>query len=262
MDLKLATEKYSPEISIHYDHEKLPPCDLAQEIINFIWFNSKSTINVDFELIQETKAKVYKFNFENETYYLKSYSSRKISKVLKNLFRQAEALRFFQTELKLIHANIPVAPPVLAITKKINFFLVDSIFVTCEVPGVDLHTFLNNNKDNIDLRTKIIKQMAYIWSNLVNHHFLHLDPWLGNFIVSAEKESIRIKLIDIDSVYAMPLIPKTILIVKNLERLHRKLWGVGSNNERNLFVNEFSKQCSAFHTFFWRNLFAHWPGSK
>lgn len=256
MDLKIATEKYSPEINIHY--EKLLPYDLAQEIINFIWFNSESTTNVDFELIQETKAKVYKFNFKNQTYYLKSYSSRKISKVLKNFLRPAEALRFFQTELKLIHANIPVAPPVLAITKKINFFLVDSIFVTREVPGVDLQTFLRNNKDNVDLRTKLIKQMAYIWSNLINHHFLHLDPWLGNFIVSAEKGGIRVKLIDIDSIYAMPLVPKTILIVKNLERLHRKLLGVGSNNERNLFINEFFKQCSVLHTFFWQSLFTHW----
>ncbi len=88
----------------------------------------------NFDLIKHDRCNVYKLKYNDCIYYLKSYMHRKLTKILKNFFRPVEAIRIFQKSMKLIEADIPVAEPVMGLTRR-SFFLVDSIFVSKEVPG-------------------------------------------------------------------------------------------------------------------------------
>ncbi|WP_333594249.1 lipopolysaccharide kinase InaA family protein [Anaerospora hongkongensis] len=243
MRTQLARKKYDSKINIYY--QDVLPYELAEEIIQSLWINTSQQINENYKLIQETKAKVYKLTFDNQVYYLKSYSPRSTSKILKNLFRPIEAIRCFQTDLKLNKANIPAAKPVLAITRKVNCFLVDSIFVTREVPGIDLFTYMTtSNLNNPELRKKIMKKLAIIWSDLINNNFLHIDPGLNNLIIKPEKKDIQLKLIDIDAIYSLPFIPKKLLIIKNLLRLKQRMnFFAATKAESNLFITHFLKRC-------------------
>lgn len=248
MNSKLLKKKYNSEIKIYYKDSV--PYSLAQEIINFKWTNQHlSSESSPFELVQETKAKVYRFKFNDDVYYMKSYAFRSIPKIIKNLFRPVEAVRCFKTAISLSDAHFAVAEPVLALTRSKNIFFSESIFVTKEVPGVDLYTYLfsNDNINDLELRKKIIKKIALLWSNLINYNFVHLDPGLDNLIVSPAKEDIEIQLIDIDNMYSLPFLPKKLLLIKNLARLSSRFSAFAANElETNLFIQEFCKRCSTF----------------
>lgn len=243
MRTQLAKTEYDSKITIYY--QDTLPYELAEEIIQSLWINKSQQLNENFKLVQETKAKVYKLTFDNQVYYLKSYSPRNTSKILKNLFRPIEAIRCFQTDLKLNNANIPAAKPVLAITRKVNYFLVDSIFVTREVPGIDLFTYMTTyNFNNTEVRKKIMKSLAIIWSDLINNNFLHIDPGLNNLIIQPEKKEVQLKLIDIDAIYSLPFIPKKLIIIKNLLRLKQRMnFFAATKAESNLFITHFLKRC-------------------
>lgn len=248
MNSRLLMKNYNSEIKIYYKDSL--PYSLAQEIINFKWTNQHhSAESSRFELVQETKAKVYRFNFNNEVYYMKSYAFRSISKIIKNLFRPIEAVRCFKMAISLSNAHFAVAEPVLALTRSKNMFFSESIFVTKEVPGVDLYTYLfsNDNINDLELRKKIIKKIALLWSNLTNHNIVHLDPGLDNLIVSPTKEDIQIQLIDIDNMYSLPFLPKRLLLIKNLSRLSSRFGAFDANElETNVFIQEFCKRCYTF----------------
>ena len=59
-----------------------------------------------------------------------------------------------------------------------------------------------------------------LWSKLINNKFLHQDPGLNNFMIDI-KEDIEIKLIDIDNIYQLPVLPER-LILKNLAKLRSR----------------------------------------
>ncbi|WP_312336598.1 lipopolysaccharide kinase InaA family protein [Anaerospora hongkongensis] len=250
MNSTILKKKYDSNINVYY--QDILPSELAERIINYIWLNKQDPQNDEkFQLVQNTKADVFALQYDNETYYLKSYSFRTTSKIFKNFFRPVEAIRCFQTAVKLKKANIPAAEPILALTKNVNFLVVDSIFVTREVRGVDLHTYLlNNTPDNSQLREKIIKKLAIIWSELINHSFVHLDPGLNNLIVASGKTSIQLNLIDIDAIYSLPYLPKRLLLIKNLQRLKQRMKNFSATtNEFNLFITEFLNRCHVFREF-------------
>jgi len=196
----------------------------------------------NFKLVQDTKANVYKLEFDHCTYYVKSYKFRAIGKFLKNLFRPAEAVRYYKTALKLMQLDIEVAKPVLALTCRKALFLVDSILVLEEVSGADLSTYLNQVTTK-KAREIIIKKLAVIWSKLIHHKFLHLDPRLVNFIIYDKADEVHIKLIDIDSVMRLSLLPFKMILVKNLTRLNRRLLNEFTAFEIDLFFEEFIKNC-------------------
>lgn len=236
----LNEKKYNAKIKIYYKDNDLND-ELTQEILNYVWLNEDiQQSNDKFELIQDTKANVYKLKFNNRIYYVKSYRFRNLSKIVKNLFRPVEAVRYFETAMKLMHADIAIAKPVLALTFRKNLFLVDSIFVLEEAPGADLSTYLSKFATK-EARKEIVKKVALIWSKLVKNKFLHLDPRLVNFIVYDGLTDLHIDLIDLDSISVLPFLPFNILLRKNLIRLKNRLLKDFSTTEINLFFAEFIK---------------------
>lgn len=252
MGLKLKRKKYNSKIQIYYQDEV--NYGLAEELMDYVWSNKGLKQHKEnFELIKDDvkKGKVYRMKFDDQVYYVKCYAHRKLKKVIKNIFRPVEAVKCFKIGIKLLNADIAVAEPVLGLTCRRSLFLVDSIFVAKEVPGVDLHAYLERNKTyDKELRENIIREMALLWSKLVNHNFLHHDPWLGNFMFDPKQKIIQIKLIDIDNIYSLPFLPQNILI-KNLARLRSKqLYEFSKNNNKaltqdeiNIFLEEFIQRC-------------------
>lgn len=218
MRIELHKKKYNRRIKIYYK-ENLDSV-LAEEVINSIWFNKKGR-KIKIALIKADKGKVYKAEYNNQTYYIKSYANRSIKKNFKNIFRLPEGIRFFKLAEKLKKSDIPAPVPVLALTLRRNFIVVDSIFVMEEVAGVDLYTYLSKtDKCNRVIREKVIDEFAFLWSKLINNKFLHQDPGLNNFMIDI-KEDIEIKLIDIDNIYQLPVLPER-LILKNLAKLRSR----------------------------------------
>lgn len=248
MNTKIHSEQYNSAIKMYYQDDL--PYKLAEKLIECIWLNpAQLKKEEDFKLIQETKARVFRMRFDNQAYYLKCYSYRNSSKVIKNMLRPVDALKCFQVGMKLLHADIATAKPVLALTMRINAFLVDSIFVTPEVPGMDLYTYLSNHSGDPQLRTALIKKVAVIWSKLVNHNLLHLDPWLGNFMIYPIKNELQLELIDIDNIYSVPYLPQKLLVMKNLSKLRGKQSNsfAATPAEIDLFLEEFRLRCNTCH---------------
>lgn len=219
----LMRKKYTPDINLYYQDSL--PNELAEEIIRYIWLK-QPPLEGEFELIREIRSKVYRMTFRDEAYYLKIYNSHNMSKIVKNMFRPADAVRYFQISLKLIQANITIAQPILALTKGKLFHPSESIFVTREVPGANLYTYLmENDQNDLDIRKILISQLAHIWKNLSTHNLAHHDPHLFNFIVSTglHDQELQIKLIDVDNIYFRPLFPKKRLLVKNLQKFKWQL---------------------------------------
>lgn len=220
----LMKKQYTPDINLYY-HNNLPN-ELAEEIIRFVWLDEEP-VEGEFEFVRQIRAKVYRLTFRGEVYYLKIYTPQTMSKIIKNFFRPADAVRYFQTSLKLLNASITVAQPILALTRKKMFQATQSIFVTREVFGPNLRTYLMDEdiQHDFDCREKLISQLSHIWINLANHKLAHHDPHLLNFIVHADhkNQDFQINLIDIDNVYFKPFLPKKVLLEKNLQKLKWQL---------------------------------------
>jgi hypothetical protein len=250
MGLVLERKEYTPEISLYYQNDL--PCELAEAIIRFVWLDQElSKDSVKFELVRDLRSKVYKMRFQDETYYLKSYTPQNVGKIVKNFFRPADAVRYFQTSTKISRAGLIVAQPVLALTQKRGIYTAESIFVTREVPGVDLHTyFIQEALQDQELRTRMINQLVLIWRKLVNGNLVHQDPCLGNFIVLPEKKGkdFQLALIDVDNIYYRPLLPRKLIVLKNLKKLKQALMAMAIADitvpqpEIVLFWDEFMKQ--------------------
>jgi len=234
----LNQKKYSSAISIYYRGDL--DFKLAEAIIEYVWLNKGDRHN--FQLIKQDKAKVYKMNFNACDYYLKSYAHRSVTKILKNFFRPVEAVRIFKTGIKLINADIAIANPVMALTCKKNLFITDSIFVMEKVPGVELYTYLLKFAQySENFKINIIKKIALLWSRLVCHKFIHLDPGLRNLMIYPKEGDFQIKLIDIDNIYPMSYVPIKLILMKNLSRLRRiMLSDVSSTKIKALTSLEFS----------------------
>ena len=244
--MALNRQEYNSEISLYYQEEL--PYELAEAISRHVWLGLSSAAEAEnFELIRDIRSKVYRMKFQGEVYYLKSYTPRDTSKIIKNFFRPADAVRYFQVAAKLSAAGVPIAQPVLALTKKTGFRSADSIFVTREVPGKDLYAYLlQGAQDDPEQRKKMVNQFAFMWSRLINLNLVHQDPWLGNFIIhfGEEKNDFQIALIDVDNIYFIPLLPRKLFWLLNVKRLHYKLGRVNfavSQSEINVFLEQLNK---------------------
>lgn len=244
--MTLKSHKYNSEVRLYYqDHLSEV---LAEAIISHLWSARPPAAAITFELVKAERTKVFKMNFQNKCYYLKCYSPENTSKIIKNFFRPADAVRYFQLSYHLQQAGVPVAPPVLALTKKSGLRPADSILVTNEIPGTDLHSYLMQKSAGHDeqLRKEIVKQFAFMWSRLIRLKLVHQDCWLGNFIVdpAAKKEDIRVYLLDVDNIYPRPLLPRKILWFMNVNRLKYKLERVHfpvTQAEKDLFLRELDR---------------------
>lgn len=253
MGLALKRKDYTPEIKLYYHNDLL--YQLAEEIIQFVWLNQTlSEDSIKFELVRDLRSKVYKMTFRDETYYLKSYTPQTVSKIVKNIFRSADAVRYFQTSIRICQAGLVVAQPVLALTHQKSFHTVESIFVTREVSGMDLHTyFIQEALYDPELRKKTITQLILVWTKLVKKHLVHQDPCLGNFIVCSDNQEkdFQIALIDVDNIYYRPWLPQKLIELKNLRKLKQALLAMANADntvplpEIILFWDEFMKQYSS-----------------
>lgn len=120
-------------------------------------------------------------------------------------------MRVYNKAKKIKEYNIKSLSPVVAIILQKNYFLTDSIFVSKEIHGENLISYIRNNHLSKSSCNRITKQMAEIWAKLINNNFLHLDPNLNNFIISHNKSNFEISLIDVDPItkhIKMPLILK------------------------------------------------------
>ncbi|WP_284707916.1 lipopolysaccharide kinase InaA family protein [Sporomusa sphaeroides] len=185
--------------------------------------------------------------FQGDTYYLKCYRPQGMSKIMKNFFRPADAVRYFKIADKLGQAGISIAPPVLALTRRTSLRPADSIFVTREVPGTELYNYLlEGAQHDPEQRKQMVIQFAFMWSKLIRLNLVHLDPWLGNFMVNPGQKAgdIHIELIDVDNIYPRPLLPRKLLWLLNVKRLNYKLERVNfpvTQAETELFLAELDK---------------------
>ena len=96
----LTHQKYNSEICLYYQDQL--PQDLTVAIISHIWRDRPPLVGTTFELLKAERTKVYKMNFHNECYYLKCYTPQNMSKIIKNFFRPADAIRYFQRSIVCI----------------------------------------------------------------------------------------------------------------------------------------------------------------
>lgn len=244
-------KKYELEknIVIYYDNQD--NMGMSEKVIDFVWRNMDS--DDSFELVQEThKSKVFKLNSEANTFYIKYYTPLKIAKIIKNQFREVEALRHYNTAMALQTAGIPTVLPVMAIVRKKNRLYKESIFVMEEVKGDTLERYVQKNRPGNIFRQEIVKQLADIYAKLANSYLLHQDPSFYNFMIREKHtESIELVVIDVDNIYKLPVFPKR-AIVYNLVKLYtmfsydlhqQKLPGI-NREDINLFISRFIELCN------------------
>lgn len=235
----LHRQSYNDAITVY--SEEAIASDLVTTIINIGWpevvRESKGVHNVTF--IRDFKAKVYKLNCKSHVYYIKSYTFRNITKLIKNLFRPVESVRYLKIAIRLKNMGIPISNPVLALTYKRNAVLTDSIFVIDEVLGEDLGVYLGKSLTQ-EQRNDIIQQIAQIWAQLIDNKYLHLDPGAGNFIITEEEGRAIVNLIDIDGIMDISFFPYSWVLRKNLNRLRSRLFVDFSDAENQLLLDELS----------------------
>lgn len=244
-------KKYELEknIVIYYDNQD--NMGMSEKVIDFVWRNMDS--DDSFELVQEThKGKVFKLNSEANTFYIKYYTPLKIAKIIKNQFREVEALRHYNTAMALQTAGIPTVLPVMAIVRKKNRLYKESIFVMEEVKGDTLERYVQKNRPGNIFRQETVKQLADIYAKLANSYLLHQDPSFYNFVIREKyKDSLELVVIDVDNIYKLPFFPEK-AITFNLVKLYtmfsydlhqQKLPGI-NREDINLFISRFIELCN------------------
>lgn len=250
MGIELNHKKYDSNINIFYKDKFAH--GLAEEIIDYIW-NNKLSNQDSFELVKDdNKGRVFKLKHRNKWYYIKVYQHRKISKLLKNIFRSVESIRHFKTLNVLIKRKIPVITPVLALTNKRSFYLTDSIFVTEAFKGDNLYRFLLEKQYiTKEFRAALIKKIALLYAQLINGNILNQDPSLLNILINYNNEKITLSLVDIDNAYTYPYLPEKV-IFSNLAKFSARVLGdllrgdirSLSLRERVLFFKYFTEHCN------------------
>lgn len=231
---------HSLNISIYYKENKY--LDFANMIISFLLNENKKNIKASFSLVKDDKAKVYYVSYDNENFYIKFYDQIRNNKIIKNIFRGPESLRYFKTANTLIKKNLKAVNPVLAIIKKDNILSEKSILVTKELNGKSVLNYLKNIQEK-KKRTKVIYETAKLFAELINKGFIHQDPSPPNFWVLDNKRSIA--MIDIDDVYYYPYIPKFIIVHMLARAQDRAIYDFSNSNsflsrrERYLFIKTF-----------------------
>ncbi|MEJ6951184.1 lipopolysaccharide kinase InaA family protein [Natronospora cellulosivora (SeqCode)] len=245
------SRKIDDNIYAYFDNNNLE--EMTIKIIDFVW-KEKYENNKSFKLIQNTKkSRVYKFTYNSIEYYFKYYQPYKIKKIIKNQFRKVEALRHYNTASALLSVDVPTIKPCIAITNRINILYKESIFVMKEVKGVTVEEYLGNKKITYKQRREIIKQMALIYSKLVNNKYLHQDPTLFNFLIKEEGNSLKLTMIDVDNIYKVKYFPKNLIIYTIAKLYARILCDIYEYNleplnkkEVYLFLNTFLSNCNKY----------------
>ncbi|MGM0472452.1 MAG: lipopolysaccharide kinase InaA family protein [Bacillota bacterium] len=200
--MKLNKQRYNNKINIYY--YKQLPTQLCQEVIDYFRLKQSYPSLKLTKVSARSGIEVFRFNYKEESYYLKYYQHSRLSKKLQTMIRQPEGIRNFKTALKLLAAGIRTAQPVLALTKR-NGLTYDSIFITKAAPGIQLNDYLE--QQDVD-RKKLLLTLGQVGAKFVNHNFAHQDPTLDNFFIVSSHDQLKLSLIDLDDIYAMIYLPK------------------------------------------------------
>lgn len=213
---------------------------IAENIIKKVWFERKP----DFitELIKDKKkGGVFKFDFNGSTFYVKYYNHTEISKLLKNIFRKPDAMRYYLTAKKLKYIGLEAPVPIILGIRKRNLLIKDSFLVTEEVNGPPIKEYLWENQLTENERITIAENIGKMMARLLNNNLIHLDPKLSNINIDINNNFETI-LVDIDGIYQYPFSPRAIEY-QNIARLYAYSLNTKNINiwasEKRAFVKSF-----------------------
>ena len=213
---------------------------IAKNIIDKIWFNKTSEFKTDL-VKDKRKGGVFKFNFNDSTYYVKYYNHTETMKLLKNIFRKPDAMRYYMIAKQLQDIGLEAPVPIIVGIRKRNLLIEDSFLVTEKVPGPPIREYLWENQLTEDERVSIAKNIGEMMARLLNNNLIHLDPKLSNINIDINNNFSTI-LVDIDGIYKYPFLPKAIEY-QNIARLYA--YSLNTKNikiraiEKRVFVKSF-----------------------
>lgn len=231
--MKIKVRDYNSRIKIYYNDNDEIDHQVLKGIVGYFGASSTSKNLVKSEEGRD----VYRVVLNNKGFYLKRYAYKKLSKRVKNLFREAEAICALKTSLRLKEAGIAVVKPVLALTCQKDLFTTESIFATEEFKGITLEDYLTKYIEN----HKILKELAKFWAGFFGCKFVHGDSNLTGFMIEGRQNPI-ITLVDIDHIRKVPLLSWK-RILKNLAVLNARTYSYDkqmlSYEDRIFFFREF-----------------------
>jgi|GEM_PF-1662663 len=223
--------------------------EFCQKVLDFFFLNKASLHEEDFDFVRARNAKVYRVNYGTKECYLKVYAHKKISKkVQNNLQRRPEGIRNIKIALGLLDAGIMTAKPIFSATKR-NFFTYDSMFFMEKAEGIDLEDYVKMN--GLSGNRDVLKVLGGMWGKIIGNNFIHQDPTLGNMFIDCCTETVKITLIDIDDIYALPFSLPMKFALHSVARFFVVVYSCLFYNEKeplnredlNIFLTEFVNNC-------------------
>jgi hypothetical protein len=171
-------------------------------------------IESNLQLVKSFKGRnIYKASLESGNFYLKVYRYKSFSKILKNQFRPAEALRNLKTCVSVIASGIQLAEPVAAVIQSKMPFYKDSMYISREFPGVNFQEFLCQETFSNEEKQKVIEQIAILWAKLYQNNVLNTDPNLPGIVVNKKNNSFEAAIVDTDNLEILSKLTKKQILI-------------------------------------------------
>ncbi|MCG5539065.1 lipopolysaccharide kinase InaA family protein [Halorhodospira sp. 9622] len=171
-------------------------------------------------LIKDSKARVYRFDDDLTTYYVKVYSPRNLRDRIALWLRPPT--RLFRTAQQLQSAGIASPAPIAALTlyrpgRRLKAFIMTG------VSGISLKHL---SYDQVSKATgrELVAAAAALWGRLICHGFVHMDPIKENFLANIDEDSIHLAVIDLDNIRKPPFVPRAIRRRRLLKMAERHLF--------------------------------------
>ena len=150
-------------------------------------------------------------------FVLKRYNLRRLSRLVKDLFRSSPGHASFRKAYHLELLHIPTARPVAAAEKRVLFFLLKSYFLMEEIPGaVSLEARL---RDGPHPEQRLIESIGHLLGRLHGEGFSHRDLKSSNIILDSSEWP---RLIDLDGLRFIGEVPLA-RAKTDLERIARSV---------------------------------------
>lgn len=176
-------------------------------------------------------------------FVLKRYNLRRLSRLVKDLFRSSPAHASFRKAYHLELLHIPTARPAAAAEKRILGFLLKSYFLMEEIPGaVSLEARL---RDGPALEQRLIESIGRMIGRLHGEGFSHRDLKSSNIILDSSEGPW---LIDLDGLRFIGEVPLA-QAKSDLERIARSVAtasGIG-RLQRIVFLRAYLRSRNKMH---------------
>lgn len=165
-----------------------------------------NNVDLDIQTNSGVKHQIFYRQFKGKKYVIKKYTNldkkglgRKIELTLKSLFKPA-AKKSFMGAKNLLANGIPTVKPV-AWSKAGFFHRQISFFVYEYIDALgDAEIFIKSLSHNEDQKREIFRKVARSTRDLHDNGFKHHDIILNNFLVTRDKNTYHVFLIDTDSI--------------------------------------------------------------